>query len=225
MHRIRPHLRKKHGVAEDDLPPLRGNCQATRLRKVQVNAERHTCSLCGESYWCADSLRIHMRTHTNPRPLAIRTVHSHPYHCDLCDTRYMTRSGLSHHISVTHPAHSVGYYDAPSGEREEVRIAVKRFRCEICNAALATASTLAVHMREKHGASFEKERADFRPASEETPEHLLRCPALDSLRSSFEFAVKDLDLHDTYTHRSLPQFLCALFGYPNPLLSDATASP
>eukprot|EP00796_Vickermania_ingenoplastis_P012089 gene12089-8315_t len=188
VHRYRHHLREKHAVPDIELPP-----------PAELSASHSTSK--SRRQRGTPRLSHHMLTHRNETPLEPKTSASHPYYCALCDTRYLSRSGLSHHISVSHPAHPVGYLDSPS----------------------ATESTLAIHMREMHGAPDDREKVDFRPPSEETPEHLLQCPALMSLRSSFEFAVKELRMYDIFTHKSLSQFLCALFGYPDPLLTLSAA--
>lgn len=144
----------------------------------------------------------------------------HHYRCTTCNKTYESRSGLAHHIQNEpqhNPLENEGILEIPGKEPQIIRVAIKRYRCNMCFTPISTIERLTTHMMLQHNIG-ERNKSDFRKPCDETVEHLLHCPHLENIRSDYKFAqVPDLALAKIYVHPTLAQYLCLLFGLPDPV--------
>ena len=61
------------------------NKKGTKRKRAQ-----HECDVCEKRFTRADSLKTHMRIHTNERP----------YECDVCEKRFTTSGNLTNHMCI-----------------------------------------------------------------------------------------------------------------------------
>ena len=59
---------------------------------VKRKRGQHECDVCEKRFSRADSLRDHMRTHTNEKP----------YECDVCQKRFRESGHLKGHMRTQH---------------------------------------------------------------------------------------------------------------------------
>ena len=95
---LKAHIRNKHEKVKDKKCPHCGegfnSSEATRSFKAHVN--RHTnnrqfaCEICGKSFLVQTHLKKHAMLHTLP------------YSCDKCDSKFGSNGALKKHIRIVH---------------------------------------------------------------------------------------------------------------------------
>ena len=65
---------------------------AILAKGVKRKRGQHECDVCEKCFSRADSLKVHMRIHTNEKP----------YECDVCEKRFRHSNTLKRHVFCCH---------------------------------------------------------------------------------------------------------------------------
>ncbi|XP_041664473.1 zinc finger protein OZF-like isoform X1 [Cheilinus undulatus] len=123
--------------------------QKKKPKQTQKGEKPFGCSVCGKEYYIKNSLKTHMKLHTErkqfscsfcPKTFPARTemvthtrVHTgeKPFGCSICGVRFAQSSNLTSHLRVH------------TGE--------KPFSCSVCQTSFSLRNNLALHMRTHTG--------------------------------------------------------------------------